>query len=51
MRDLRKNQLKEAESNLKRKADDKIDRLKISGSGYITKKKRLSSFIPPSVES
>lgn len=44
-----KARLKEAGSNLKRTADDKKDRLKMSGSGYITKKKRLSFFIPPAV--
>lgn len=41
-----KSRLKDASSNLKRKADEKIDNLSMSGSGYITKKKRLSSFIP-----
>lgn len=43
-----KSRLKEAGSNLKRKADAKIDRINMSGSGYITKRKRLSSFISPS---
>lgn len=42
-----KTRLKEASSNLKRKADDKIDKI-MSGSGYITKRKRLSAVIPPS---
>lgn len=42
-----KNRLKEASTNLKRKADDKIDRINMSGSGYITKRKQLASFIPP----
>lgn len=43
-----KSRLKEASSNLKRKADGKIERMNMSGSGYITKRKRQSSFIPPS---
>lgn len=43
-----KSRLKEASSNLKRKADAKIDRLNMSGSGYITKRKRQSAFISPS---
>lgn len=42
-----KNRLKEVSSNLKRKADDKISRINMSGSGYITKRKQLSAFIPP----
>lgn len=43
-----KSRLKEATSNLKRKAHNKIDGLNMSGSGYKTKRKRLSSVIPPS---
>lgn len=43
-----KSRLKEASSNLKRKADAKIDRINMSGSGYITKRKYQSSFISPS---
>lgn len=43
-----KSRLKEAGSNLKRKADDKIERINMSGSGYITKRKRRTSFITPS---
>lgn len=43
-----KSRLKEASSNLKRKADNKIDRINMSGSGYITKRKRQNSFISPS---
>lgn len=46
MEDSIKSRLKEAGSNLKRKADSKIDRLNMSGSGYITKRKRISSLIP-----
>lgn len=42
-----KNRLKQVSTNLKRKADDKIDRFNMTGSGYITKRKRLASFIPP----
>lgn len=42
-----KARLKEASSNLKRKADNKIDNI-MSGSGYITKRKRLSTVILPS---
>lgn len=42
-----KSRLKEASSNLKRKADAKIDRIGMSGSGYITKRKHQSSFISP----
>lgn len=42
-----KDRLKQVSTNLKRKADDKIDRLNMTGSGYITKRKRLTSFIPP----
>lgn len=45
MEDSIKNRLKEASSNLKRKADAKIDRINMSGSGYITKRKRQKSFI------
>lgn len=45
MEDSIKSRLKDASSNLKRKADSKIDRL-MSGSGYITKRKRISSFNP-----
>lgn len=39
-----KGRLKNANSNLKRKADEKIDRL-MSGSGYITKRKQQSALI------
>lgn len=46
MEDSIKSRLKEASSNLKRKVDEKIDRINMSGSGYITKRKRLSSFSP-----
>lgn len=46
MEDSIKSRLKDVSSNLKRKADSKIDRLNMSGSGYITKRKRLSSFNP-----
>lgn len=42
-----KSRLKEASSNLKRKADAKIDRIGMSGSGYITKRKHHSAFISP----
>lgn len=48
MEDSIKSRLKEASSNLKRKADNKIERLNMSGSGYITKRKRLSSYSLPS---
>lgn len=47
MEDSIKSRLKEASSNLKRKADNKIERLNMSGSGYITKRKRLSSYSLP----
>lgn len=46
MEDSIKTRLKEASSNLERKAHNKIDRLNMSGSGYITKRKRLSTIIP-----
>lgn len=46
MEDSIKSRLKEASANLKRKADDKIDRINMSGSGYITKRKRLTPVIP-----
>lgn len=42
-----KDRLKQVSTNLKRKVDDKIDRLNMTGSGYITKRKRLTSLIPP----
>lgn len=41
-----KTRLKEASSNLKRKIDNKIDNINMSGSGYKVKRKRLSSSIP-----
>lgn len=44
-----KSRLKEASSNLKRKADAKIDGINMSGSGYIKKNKRPSSLISPSI--
>lgn len=44
-----KSRLKEASSNLKRKADSKIDGINMSGSGYIKKNKRSSSLITSSV--
>lgn len=46
MEDSIKDRLKQVSSNLKRKADDKIERINMSGSGYITKRKRRSTFIP-----
>lgn len=46
MEDSIKTRLKDATSNLKRKAHDKIDRLNMSGSGYKTKRKRVTSPIP-----
>lgn len=42
-----KDRLKQVSTNLKRKADDRIDRFNMTGSGYITKRKRLVSTIPP----
>lgn len=48
MEDSIKSRFKEASSSLKRKVDEKIDRINMSGSGYITKRKRLNSFIPSS---
>lgn len=48
MEDSIKSRLKEASTNLKRKAHDKIDRINMSGSGYITKRKHQSAFIPHS---
>ncbi|CAK1552208.1 unnamed protein product [Leptosia nina] len=42
-----KTRLKEVGTNLKRKADAKIDRINMSGSGYITKRKRRSAVISP----
>lgn len=51
MEDSIKSRLKEASLNLKRKADNKIDRLNMSGSGYKIKRKRLSSYsLPPTVK-
>lgn len=51
MEDSIKSRLKEASTNLKRKADNKIDRLNMSGSGYKTKRKRLSSYsLPPTAK-
>lgn len=52
MNDSIKNRLREANSNLKRKIDNKIDNI-MSGSGYITKRQRLHSAIrrKPSVKS
>ncbi|CAG4981826.1 unnamed protein product [Parnassius apollo] len=42
-----KDRLKQVSTNLKRKADEKIDQFNMTGSGYKTKRKRLTSFIPP----
>lgn len=46
MEDSIKERLKEVGSNLKRRADNKIDRINMSGSGYITKRKRVSALSP-----
>lgn len=43
-----KSRLKEISSNLKRRADQKIDKLNMSGTGYITKRKCLGAVIPSS---
>lgn len=46
MEDSIKSRLKEASTNLKRKAVNKIDSINMSGSGYKTKRKRLSTITP-----
>lgn len=46
MEDSIKSRLKEVGANLKRKADDRINRINMSGSGYITKRKLASTLSP-----